>query len=448
MQYPKYTPDSLTIENNTIHIDGYNIQDLAKRFGTPIYILDEQTIINTCRAFKESLQEYYPMSMPIYASKANCSQAVLAIMARENFGLDVVSGGEYYTAKSINFPAEKIFLHGNNKSSEELLTVAQNNGVIILDNFHEIDLLLKLNIPARVLLRVTPGVECHTHEYIRTGQNDSKFGFDINQLDQAIIQLLKHSNINILGLHAHIGSQIFEIEPFCDSARILLDLYRSVKEKHNLEFTHLNLGGGFGMHYTEECTPPSIKNIIKDISNTIINTCKEYSLTLPFLILEPGRSLIARAGVTLYSIGAQKNIANINKSYISVDGGMADNPRPITYQAKYECALIKNANFDKSQTTRQYTVAGRYCESGDILIKQYNLPEDIQTDDLIMLFGTGAYNYSMASNYNRVPKPATILLNNGEAHIIIQAENYEDIIRNDVLPPYLDSNSIQGIKNA
>lgn len=438
---PIYYPDSATIgEQGQLQISGLELNQLAQEYSSPLYIIDELTLRNNIQALNTALKTHYSNSLAIYASKALCLTSILSIIKEEGMGVDVVSSGELYTAQSINFPAEKVFLHGNNKSYEEILMTASYGGNIILDNFSEINILKQVaselaDKTIQVLLRVTPGVECHTHEYIRTGQNDSKFGFDFDQLDQAIQEVQNISNVKLLGLHSHIGSQIFEIEPFVDATKILLDKYKYIKQEYNLDLEYLNLGGGFGMCYTEQDDPPSIDSLIKQMTDAIKSKCAEYNLQLPFLIVEPGRSLAARAGITLYSIGSQKQITLEDKSekhFISVDGGMADNPRPITYQAEYRASLVKDPLNKLPQ--KQYTLAGRYCESGDILIKNLSLSTDINTDDLIVVFGTGAYNYSMASNYNRVAKPAMVLVNNQSSDLILKRETFDDMLRNDVLP--------------
>ncbi|MDX1920127.1 MAG: diaminopimelate decarboxylase [Candidatus Caenarcaniphilales bacterium] len=437
--FPPYFPNSASINSSgQLEVGGYNLVDLASRFGTPLYVLDEQTIRETAQSFKSALDKYYPNNLPIFASKSLCLQAVFSILQQEGFGLDVVSSGELYTAQSINFPAEKIYLHGNNKSLEELSMAADYKGSnggskVILDNFNDLELLKKIGKPVDALLRLTPGVECHTHEYIKTGHLDSKFGFDLDQIDDAIKQIKSISNINLIGLHAHIGSQIFETSPYQDAARILLEHFVKLKEKYGYEFTELNVGGGFGIHYTEADDPPAIDDVIGKLTSTVKSLLKEFSLGEPKLIIEPGRSMVGRAGVTLYTLGAKKEVPGV-RNYISTDGGMADNPRPITYQAKYSACIANKAN---QEPDTLYTVAGRYCESGDVLIKDINLPASTESGDLLAVFGTGAYNYSMSSNYNRVPRPSMVLVHNGEAEIILQRENLEDLLRNDVLPSRL-----------
>ncbi len=435
MNLPAYYPNSAKINaQNHLEIGDYDLTELTERFGSPLYVLDEKTIRDIAREYKQSLDEFYPNNLPIFASKALALKAVFSILQQEGFGLDVVSAGELFTAESINFPADKIYLHGNNKSIDELERAINYSGTkIIIDNFNDIKLLGELNKPVDCLLRLTPGVECHTHEYIKTGHLDSKFGFDLEHLIEAIEQIKKTPNINLIGLHAHIGSQIFEVNPYEDVARILLENYVKLGEKYNLKFNELNVGGGIGITYTSADDPPSIRQVMQILSNKVKSLINEFKLEPPKLIVEPGRSIVGRAGVTVYEVGSSKTVPK-GRHYISVNGGMADNPRPITYQAKYSACV---ANKAAEQNSQVYTIAGRYCESGDILIKDIELPANIQPKDLIVLFGTGAYNYSMSSNYNRVPRPAMILVQNGEAEIILQRENLEDLIKHDVLPSRL-----------
>jgi diaminopimelate decarboxylase len=429
-----YLPNSAAVNAlGHLSVGNYDLTELADRFGTPLYTLDEQTIRQTARSYKQALDKFYPNNLPIFASKSLCLQAIFSILFQEGFGLDVVSAGELYTAQSISFPANKIYLHGNNKSQEELEMAINYGSKVILDNFNDIKLLHKIGKPVQAMLRLTPGVECHTHDYIKTGHLDSKFGFDLDQIDEAIQLIQSTDTINLIGLHSHIGSQIFEIQPHQDAACILLEHFVKLKEKYNCNLTELNVGGGFGIHYTNADDPPSTEAVIEKLTSTIKTKLAEFKLEEPKLIIEPGRSMTGRAGTTLYTLGASKDVPGIRK-YISCDGGMADNPRPITYQAKYAACLANKAN-QKADT--QFTLAGRYCESGDVIIRDLALPASTEAGDLIAVFGTGAYNYSMSSNYNRVPRPAMVLLNNGEAEIILQRENLEDLIRNDVLPTRL-----------
>ncbi len=421
----------ITIETTKaghLMISGLNTVELAKKYGTPLYIIDELTFKHNANEYINSLKKYYNNFLVLYAAKAFACKKIFKIANDLRLGLDVVSGGEIYTALEANFNIKNIYFHGNNKSEEELLfAVKKNIGRIICDNFYEIELLEKIatkfNKKIEILVRLTPGIECHTHEYIKTGHLDSKFGFDLEYLDILIKGLTKSKNLILKGFHSHIGSQIFEITPFADSVKILLEQFKLIKEKYKLELTELNIGGGIGISYTEDDDPISIDEWAKITTSVIKEHCEKLELTLPKLICEPGRSLIAPAGITLYKAGSIKQVPN-GRKYISVDGGMADNPRPITYQAKYTAVV---ANKTDVKETEIVTIAGRYCESGDILIKDIELPK-IDHNDLIAIFSTGAYNYSMSSNYNLVPRPACVLVNNGKSEVIIERETYEDII--------------------
>jgi len=434
MNLPNYYPDTAKIDNKgNLEIGGYDLEELAERFGTPLYVLDEQTIRNSISAYKSALAEFYPNSLVIFACKALCIQALCAICKQESIGLDVVSAGELHTAKSVNFPAERIYLHGNNKSRQELEMISElEEARVIIDNFHDIKLLKDINKPIKALLRITPGIECHTHEYIKTGHIDSKFGFDLEQLDEAVEEVLSAENIQLIGVHAHIGSQIFESQPFADLAGILLGRYARIQKHHSLPLTEINLGGGFGVNYTNADNAPSIHHQIQTISSYLLSNADTLNIDTPRLIVEPGRSLVARAGITLYTLGAQKTTSTDTK-YFSLDGGMADNPRPITYKAKHASALVKDP-YAQERDCEVYTLAGRYCESGDVLIQRANLPKTASSGDLIAMLGTGAYNYSMSSNYNRSPRPAMVLLNEGEAEVILQRESLDDLLSHDVLP--------------
>ncbi|MDX1918434.1 MAG: diaminopimelate decarboxylase [Candidatus Caenarcaniphilales bacterium] len=431
-----YFPESAQVNGNVLAIGGYPLDELAERFGTPLYVLDEQTLRQNARAYRDLLQELYPGdSLPIFASKALCLQAVFAILHKEGFGLDVVSAGELHTAQSIDYEADKIFFHGNNKSKEELVMICQSGGVKpVIDNFHEISLLAEINEPIQALIRVTPGVECHTHEYIKTGHLESKFGFDPEQLEKAIDLVLKSGNIELIGLHCHIGSQIFEIEPYREAVRFMFEKYRDLRDRYGLMLPILNLGGGMGISYTEADDPPALRALIQNISSTVQEFARQYEIPLPRLILEPGRSIVGRAGVTVYRIGSSKQVPG-GKHYLAVDGGMADNPRSITYQAEYSACLIRDPEGKEPQAL--YDLAGRYCESGDILIKDLSLAANASAGDLVAVFGTGAYNYSMSSNYNRVGRPAMVLVNDGEAEQILKRETLDDLLENDILPSRL-----------
>ena len=421
-------------DTKKLNIGGCSIEDLVKKYDTPLYILDEITLRNSCRAYKKALEKYYPgESLPIYASKANSSLFMSNLVASEGFGLDAVSEGELLTALKGGVPNEKIVFHGNNKSDKEIEFAIENKIKVIVDNDHDLKRLEKisdsLNYDLEIMIRFTPGIECHTHEYIRTGSFDSKFGFGIEYLKRIFEVISKAKHLKLVGLHAHIGSQIFELEPHKDLGEIMVNVILQAK-KFGHEIKELNVGGGLGIKYTQEDDPPSIDEWIKTVSLSISNACEQNKLDLPVLMCEPGRSIVSTAGVTIYKIGSFKEIPGI-RTYLSVDGGMSDNPRPITYQSNYSACLVNNPFNINSKNT--YTVAGKHCESGDVLFKELELG-NCKTGDLICVFGTGAYNNSMSSNYNRIPKPAAILVFNGEAEIIQKRETPIDLLKYDVLP--------------
>jgi len=434
-------PLSATVNSDDcLEIGGCDVTKLVEQFGSPLYILDEETLRTACRQYRDSLGRYYQgESLVIYASKAWNCLAVCAIVNSEGLGIDVVSGGELYTALQAGISAEKIYLHGNNKSRDELEFAIQSGCTIVVDNWYELKTLVELvtrdtsQSRVRIMLRLTPGIECHTHEYIRTGHLDSKFGFDPNQLDELFAFVSKQPHLNCAGLHAHIGSQIFERQPHQDLAGVMVQ-WLKLASAYGLAITELNVGGGLGIRYTESDDPPSIEEWVKPICEVISQACAAANLPLPKLICEPGRSLIGTACVTAYTIGSAKEIPEI-RTYIAVDGGMSDNPRPITYQSVYRAVV---ANKMSAPATETVTVAGKHCESGDILIKNAQLPKT-QPGDMLVVLGTGAYNYSMASNYNRLPRPAAVVVANSEANLILRRETYQDLIRQDCLPERLQS---------
>ena len=428
-------PVTTTINSdNNLFIGGCSLEDLVRKYDSPLYVLDEITLRNSCRAYKKALVKYYPgPSLPIYASKANSSIFMSNLIASEGFGLDAVSEGELLTALRGGVPNEKIVFHGNNKSDKEIEFAIKNNIKVIVDNDHDLKRLEEISNSfihdIEIMVRFTPGIECHTHEYIRTGSFDSKFGFGIESLGKLFKVISKTKHIKLTGLHAHIGSQIFELDPHNDLGKIMVDVILQAKDfGHNIK--ELNVGGGLGIKYTEEDDPPSIDEWIKTVSLSVVKACDKNNLKLPILMCEPGRSIVSTAGVTIYKIGSFKKIPGI-RTYLSVDGGMSDNPRPITYQSNYSACLVNNPL--NSNAKNKYTVAGKHCESGDVLFKELELG-DCKTGDLICVFGTGAYNNSMSSNYNRIPKPAAILVCNGEAEIIQQRESPHDLLKYDVLP--------------
>jgi len=419
-----------------LEIGGCDVTTLVEQFGSPLYILDEVTLRTACRQYRDAMSRYYKgESLVLYASKAWSTLAVCAIAASEGLGIDVVSGGELYTALQAGVSADKIYFHGNNKSAAELKLAIDTGCTIVVDNWLELQTLAEIGETpetplqsARIMLRLTPGIECHTHEYIRTGHLDSKFGFDPNTLDEVFTFVSQHPSLNCIGLHAHIGSQIFESQPHKDLGGVLVDCM-SKAFRYDLPIQELNVGGGLGIRYTESDDPPSIDAWVKGVCEALTNACEEQQFPLPKLLSEPGRSLIGSACVTAYTLGSRKVIPGM-RTYLAVDGGMSDNPRPITYQSVYRTIV---ANRMSAPLTETVTIAGKHCESGDILIKEATLPQT-EPGDILVVMTTGAYNYSMASNYNRLPRPAAVLVNEGEANLILLRETHEDLIRQDRLP--------------
>ncbi|NJR65371.1 MAG: diaminopimelate decarboxylase [Leptolyngbyaceae cyanobacterium CRU_2_3] len=426
-----------------LEIGGCDITNLIAQFGSPLYVLDEQTLRTACRQYRQAFEQYYPgESQVIYASKAwNCI-AICAIVASEGLGLDVVSGGELYTALQAGVNPETIYLHGNNKSVDELHFAVEQGCTIVVDNWLELKTLAawqpseplhngRAKRPIPIMLRLTPGIECHTHDYIRTGSIDSKFGFDPQQLEPVFEFVSQQPTLECVGLHAHIGSQIFELQPHYDLGAVMVQWF-SKAAQYGLSMQVLDIGGGLGIRYTESDDPPSIEDWVKGVCAGIVQACESLLLPLPKLISEPGRSLIGPACVTAYTTGSQKVVPDI-RTYVTVDGGMSDNPRPITYQSVYRAVL---ANRMSAEITEQVTIAGKHCESGDIVIKNAQLPQ-IHPGDVLVVMATGAYNYSMASNYNRLARPAAVLVSDGDASLILQRETYQDLVRQDCLPERL-----------
>lgn len=417
-----------------LEIGGVDTVDLVNKYGTPVYVYDVALIRERARGFKQTFDRLGIQSQVAYASKAFSSIAMLNLVNEEGLSLDVVSGGELYTAIAAKFPVDRIHFHGNNKSKEELeLALDYNIGCIVVDNFYELELLQQIckekskQIP--ILLRVTPGIEAHTHDYILTGQEDSKFGFDLQngQAEQALINALDSEYLNVLGIHCHIGSQIFDTTGFILAARKIIEKLSDWNNKYSFFPSVLNLGGGFGIRYTEEDEPLSPDNYVNEIIIEVQKQTKSKNLPMPEIWIEPGRSLVGEAGTTLYSIGSSKDVPNVRK-YIAVDGGMSDNIRPALYEAKYEAVL---ANRPMDEVTDTFSIAGKCCESGDMLIWDLPLPKTT-SNDILAVFCTGAYGYSMANNYNRIPRPPVVFVENGEDHLVIKRETYEDIIRLDL----------------
>ena len=424
-------------ENGNLEIGGCDLVNLAKEYKTPLYVIDEDTLVSICNSYKEAFAEYKNVKL-LYASKALCTSAIATLLSNEGFGFDVVSGGELYTMYKAGIDMQTILFNGNNKTEEEL-SLAVDLGIarFSVDNFSELSLLDNIaknkNKTVDILLRITPGIECHTHEYIQTGHLDSKFGFDMSQIDEALSLIINnYKNLNLKGLHAHTGSQIFETKVYKDEIDILIKELVRIKDKFGLTLNEINLGGGLGVKYTEQDNPPSVKEMADIIIEAIKLNCEKYKYFYPTIYLEPGRSIISNAGVTLYTLGSQKQVPN-GKKYVSADGGMADNPRPSLYQAEYIAQIANKPNAKNEETV---TIAGRYCESGDIIIENIKLPKTEQ-GDILCVYNTGSYNYSMSSNYNRTQKPAMVLVKSGQSDMIVMRETLEDLIRNDIIPSRL-----------
>ncbi|MBU4532333.1 MAG: diaminopimelate decarboxylase [Eubacteriales bacterium] len=420
-----------------LEIGGCDTVKLAESFGTPLYVMDEEYLRSNCRSYYAAFNKHGADA--IYAGKSLLTLAICRIVDEEGLSLDVVSGGELYTALQAGFPMDRVYFHGNNKSADEIrMALAAGVHRFVVDSFDEIDLLDTLareaGATANVLLRLTPGIEAHTHDYIRTGQIDSKFGFVIpnGQAREAVNSVLARENLALRGLHCHIGSQIFDLEPFWDAAQILLGTARQARDEHGWVCEEIDLGGGLGIHYTEGDDPPSVTDLAGTVIRTVQDTATRFSLPTPKVLVEPGRSISGPAGTTLYTVGTVKTIPDV-RIYVSVDGGMGDNPRPALYGSVYECCL---ANRPLEEADAKVSIAGRYCESGDMLIWDADLPLP-RVGDVLAVSATGAYNYTMAMNYNRFPRPAMILVRDGEAELIVRRESYADLIRNDVIPARL-----------
>lgn len=421
----------MEMSKKVLEISGVSVEQLANACGTPLYVYDENKITQKMSQFHELFQSENFDTEVLYASKAFSCKAIVQMAAIHGLCLDVVSGGELYTAMQSGFPMEKIYFHGNNKTWNELIMALEAGvGCIVVDNAMECELLVKaaqrVGTTVRTLIRVNPGVEAHTHKYIVTAHLDSKFGISISRMEDIrdMIQTLTSiPNIAFEGFHSHIGSQIFDKNAYVAEIQTLMKFVDDMQKAYGITTKALNLGGGFAAYYTSEDHPIPLQ----EVCQTILVTCKwerdRYQLPLEKLMIEPGRSIVAEAGSTLYRIGYQKQTEN--KKYIFVDGGMSDNIRPALYQAAYACDIANRMDEEKSETV---TVAGKCCESGDILVENVRLPR-AQTNDLLILYTTGAYGYSMASNYNRLGRPAVVFVKDGKVRFVVKRETYEDMCK-------------------
>ena len=423
-------------EKGHLTIGGVDAVELAKEFGTPAYILDENVIRENCRTYLRAATKYFGAdALPLYASKALCFTGIYKLAAEEGMGVDCVSGGELYTAKKAGFPAEKIYFHGNNKTDRDISDAMDMGvGTFVVDNLDELFAIsaeaVRRGMTQRILLRITPGIDPHTHRAVVTGNIDSKFGSAIatGQAMDIVKKAISADGIDLAGLHCHIGSQIFDIEPFADAAAIMTKFIADIKTECEYEIRELNLGGGLGVRYTEYDRAINYEECVRDIAEVVTSLCKKNGIKMPRVILEPGRSLVAAAGATLYTVGSVKEIPGF-KNYISVDGGMPDNPRYALYQSQYTALIANRANAPRDYRA---TLAGRCCESGDLLGENMEI-QSAKRGDILAVLVTGAYNYSMASNYNRLPRPPIVMIKDGEPIVAVKRESYEDITANDVI---------------
>lgn len=418
-------------------LGGQDTTELAKLYGTPLYLMDENRIRERCRTYLGAMKEAFGAgSLPLYASKAASFKQIYRIMKEEEMGIDVVSSGEICTAVSVGFPMERAYFHSNNKTDADIDYAMEHGiGYFVVDNREELDVIeffaSKRGITQKILLRLTPGIDTHTYAAVNTGKVDSKFGsaIETGQADAITAYALAQKHIKLSGYHCHIGSQVFDSDTFLRAAAIMLDFANQMREKYGFVIDELDLGGGYGVRYTENDPEIDIAANIKEVAKAVKAQCKALDYPMPAIRLEPGRSIVADAGMTLYTVGTVKQIPGY-KNYVSVDGGMTDNPRYALYGSSYTILLANRAN-DES-TPFKCSVVGRCCESGDILQENVTLPANTARGDILAVLTTGAYNYSMSSNYNRIPRPPVVMLKDGESYVAVKRETYEDVCRNDI----------------
>ncbi len=423
------------LSNGHLSFSDVDVVELASKYGTPLYLIDENKIRTKCREYKNTVHKYFGAeSLPLFASKALCYRDVYRIINSEGLGIDVVSGGELYTALSVGFPAEKVYFHGNNKTNDEIKYALENSvGGIVVDNLDELEYLneqaCERGIIQNILLRLSPGIDPHTHRAVVTGSVDSKFGVPIEtgQALDFVKRAIELPNVYLQGIHCHIGSQIFDKFPFTDAAKIMLDFTLEVKEKLGFTFNKINLGGGIGVPYTYDDPKISLDDIMCEIKNELDKLILERGLTQPVFLFEMGRYICADAGMTLYTVGSVKEIKGYKK-YVCIDGGMPDNPRYALYQSRY---TVYNASNATSKRDTVASIAGRCCESGDLIGEDMPL-QAFKRGDIMAVAVTGAYNYSMSSNYNRLPKPAMVSVCNGADKLVVKRQSYEDIVKNEL----------------
>ncbi len=425
----------LTAEVNSqghLVIGGCDSVEMAAEFGTPLYVFDEFSLRRKCAEFKEEFGQRYHDTTLIYAAKAFINKALALILKEEGLGLDVVSAGELGITQLVDFPLEMVYFHGNNKSAGEIsLALDWHIGRIVVDNFHELTVLGEIaeerGDTPDISLRLTPGVDPHTHQYIDTGVIDTKFGFPLASGEEAVVQAMRDPNLNLVGLHFHLGSLIFDTEPYQRAIELILNFAGEMRQKHGFELKELNVGGGFAIQYALDSPAPPVSVYAEAITSKIVSQCRALKLALPRLIIEPGRAIVGQAGVALYRVGVVKDIPGV-RCYVSVDGGMADNIRPALYGAKYEAVVANKASEGEA---KRVTIAGKFCESGDILVKDIDLPP-VSAGDIIAIPDCGAYCLPMASNYNASLKPAIVLVREGKTRLIRRRETLDDLTRCDL----------------
>lgn len=429
--------ENITVKGNHLYFAGLDTADLAKKHGTPLYLMDEDRIRSNCRVYLNAMKKHFGEgSQPLYASKAASFKRIYEIMKEEGMGIDLVSPGEIYTAVKAGFPMESSFFHGNNKTDSDIaLAMDSGVGYFMADNMCELKAVNAMakerGITQKVIIRLTPGIDPHTYAAVATGKVDSKFGVAIEtgQADDFIKEAVTFPNIEIMGYHCHVGSQVFDEEGsvYLDASSIMLAFGAEMKEKYGIEMKILNMGGGFGVRYTDADPYMDIEGNIEKLAKHIKSEADRLGINMPRILMEPGRSIVADAGMTLYTVGTVKEITGY-KSYVSIDGGMTDNPRYALYGSKYTVLLA-----NRMDETADFTadVAGRCCESGDIIQPDVKMPKP-ERGDIIAVCTTGAYNYSMASNYNRIPRPPVVMISGGKDYTTIRRESYEDLIRNDL----------------
>lgn len=426
---------TMSVKNDELYIGGISCLELAKTYQTPLYVFDEQLARENCREYVKHFKVKEHRNRVAYAGKAFLPLHMCQLIKEEGLYLDVVSGGELYTAHKAQFPMENVLFHGNNKTIDEIkMGLELGVGRFVVDNYYELDLLEQFckerGTSQAIYLRITPGIEAHTHDYIKTGQIDSKFGFTLTNGDlyECLASFHRYDHLQLVGLHAHIGSQIFDVEPFLDEVDIMMSLVKEIKETYGIQIREVDLGGGVGVYYTKNDQPKTIQQFCEAMIEKVEKSCQKLGINVPTLIIEPGRSIVANAGSTLYTVGSMKDIKDV-RTYVSVDGGMTDNIRPSLYQARYECAIV---NKMRTGDQKQVTIAGKCCESGDILITDVDI-KGIETGDILIIASTGAYGYSMSSNYNKIPKAAVVSVQNGKSRVICKRQTLEELLALEVL---------------